>query len=155
MFWNKYPYTDYSQINLDAFARRLAELFRMLDRSGGFLPKFTKADNGKVLTVKNGAAGWETPQGTILVINVNNGTMDKTAQEIITAFESGISCMVIKSTEDEYGTDYIYSYITTYEMYDDNELGKAYAFPVIFVRGEVTWDNYSASNLSDYPVLDT
>ena len=155
MFWNKYPYTDFSQINLDWLVRRLAEFMRVFDRSGGLLPKFTKSDNGKVLTVKNGAAGWETPQETILVINVNNGTMDKTAQEIITAFENGISCMVKKSTEDEYGTDYIYSYITTYELYDDNELGKAYAFPVIFVHGEVTWDNYSASALSDYPVLDT
>lgn len=154
MFWNKYPYTDFSQINLDWLVRRLAEFMRVFDRSGGLLPKFTKSDNGKVLTVRNGAAGWETPQETILVINVNNGTMDKTAQEIITAFESGISCMVKKSTEDEHGTDYIYSYITTYEMYDDNELGKSYAFPVIFVKAEVTWDNYSASSLSDYPVLD-
>ena len=97
MFWNKYPYTDFSQINLDWLVRRLAEFMRVFDRSGGLLPKFTKSDNGKVLTIKNGAAGWETPQETILVINVNNGTMDKTTQEIITAFESGIICVVKKS----------------------------------------------------------
>lgn len=117
MFWNKYPYTDFSQINLDAFVRMLAKLVRALDRSGGFLPKFTKSDNGKVLTVRNGAAGWEMPEGgagsEAFVINIMKETgaegdtfdlqLDKTYAEIKAAVEAYRPILIYKDETAIYG----------------------------------------------------
>lgn len=117
MFWNKYPYTDFSQINLDAFVRMLAKLVRALDRSGGFLPKFTKSDNGKVLTVRNGAAGWETPEGgagsDVFVINIMKETgaegdtfdlqLDKTFAEIKAAVAAYRPILIYKDDAAIYG----------------------------------------------------
>lgn len=61
MFWNnKYPYTDFSQINLDMFVRMLASLFEAKKNSGGFIPAIKASDENKVLTVKNGIAVWES-----------------------------------------------------------------------------------------------
>ena len=117
MFWNKYPYTDFSQINLDWLVRRLAKLVQGFDRSGGLLPKFTKADNGKVLTVKNGAAGWETPEGgagsEAFVINIMKETgaegdtfdlqLDKTFAEIKAAVEAYRPILIYKDEAAIYG----------------------------------------------------
>ena len=117
MFWNKYPYTDFSQINLDWLVRRLAEFMRVFDRSGGLLPKFTKSDNGKVLTVRNGAAGWETPEGgagsDVFVINIMKETgaegdtfdlqLDKTFAEIKAAVEAYRPILIYKDETAIYG----------------------------------------------------
>ena len=117
MFLNKYPYTDFSQINLDWLVRRLAEFMRVFDRSGGLLPKFMKSDNGKVLTVKNGAAGWETPEGgagsEAFVINIMKEPgaegdtfdlqLDKTFAEIKAAVEAYRPILIYKDETAIYG----------------------------------------------------
>lgn len=117
MFWNKYPYTDFSQINLDWLVRRLAEFMRVFDRSGGLLPKFTKSDNGKVLTVRNGDAGWEMPEGgavsDVFVINIMKETgaegdtfdlqLDKTYAEIKAAVEAYKPILIYKDEAAIYG----------------------------------------------------
>lgn len=84
---------------------------------GSGLPAVTAADNGDVLTVVNGAWDKATPSGGgVLVVNVNNGALDKTWQEIHDAgfavtFGDGISggymiCVAIYAEEGEYGVSF-------------------------------------------------
>lgn len=84
---------------------------------GSDLPAVTAADNGDVLTVVNGAWGKAAPSGGgVLVVNVNNGALDKTWQEIhdsgfAVTFGDGINsnymiCVSIYAEEGEYGVSF-------------------------------------------------
>ena len=121
MFWNKYPYTDFSQINLDWLFRKIAGMIRERDGSGGFLPKYKRSDEGKTLTIVNGAPAWGESSGgsggafvvTMAKVPIGDSpdyfdlVFDKTWNEVLEAVQEG-NAVVIQLDE----TDGAYTYIT-------------------------------------------
>lgn len=72
------------------------------------LPAYTSSDNGKVLKVNSGGTGveWGAASGGgafVINVSVDNSvyTMDKTAQEILSAFNAG-SYILIKYPDEEF-----------------------------------------------------
>lgn len=66
MFWNKYPYTDYSQINLDwlikqfhAIDEKINSMNKKISDING-LPPISAEDDGKFLSADSGEAVWKT-----------------------------------------------------------------------------------------------
>lgn len=104
---------------------------------GSGLPAVTAADNGDVLTVVNGA--WDKAAssggGGVLVVNVTDGTCDKTWQEIHDAFAS---------------TGAVFSLDDT--LTACTEVGFSSRAQKYYV--EVAGNDYFATTASDYPVLD-
>lgn len=81
---------------------------------GSSLPSVTASDNGDVLTVVNGAWAKATPSsgGGVLVVNITNGTSNKTWQEIWDAYASGSGCKFVENFGEYTNAEW---YLTTVE----------------------------------------
>lgn len=103
MFWNKYPYTDYSQINLDwlikqfhAIAEKINSMNKKISDIKG-LPPISAEDDGKFLSADSGEAVWKTLQvsGGALCVTFSREsdndpiTANKTYAEITNAYFAG------------------------------------------------------------------
>ena len=119
MFWNKYPYTDFSQINLDWLIRHIGGILKAWKESGGFLPKIRAGGENKVLSVKDGRPVWGTaPAGSAEVVNVTKVDpsdeyspfmLDRTWNEIKTFVDNGIPVIIHEDFSSGIGSDYYIS----------------------------------------------
>ena len=138
------------QANIDEnFDRTLA----IVDAGGG-LPEIAAGDAGKVLTVNEDADGVEWASGggggaSVLVVNIteNEGiySCDKTASEMLTAYESGV--VLIRSQTG----DTARKYRTVIEAGDFGEDGFAFS---VYNAWDGAVETYSCANGTDYPVLE-
>lgn len=96
------PSTDFSRMNRE-WVKAVAE---GSGGGGGGIPEIEESDEGKVLTVDNGEAVWDSlPESPITYVTINwvedTGTMSMTWQEIYNAFSDGkIVCVL---DVNEYG----------------------------------------------------
>ena len=104
MFWNKYPYTDYSQINLDWLIRQFHAIVKKINsmntKISGIkgLPAISAEDDGKFLSAESCEAVWKTLQvsGGALCVTFSREsdddpiTADKTYAEITNAYFAGM-----------------------------------------------------------------
>lgn len=129
MFWNKYPYTDFSQINLDEFARRLAEFERRLEAS-------LKASDAGVFTVEASIQG--TYQDMVL---------NKTWKEIMDAVKAGKYVQLQDNTASG-GTDdyYTFGFIAAVGHSSHYDV-------VVYLTGEGGWSSYTlyTTSANGYP----
>jgi len=123
---------------------------------GGGLPEITEADEGKFLGVVSGEAAWANPGGgSVLLITDNDGTLNKTAQEIADAFTSGSLCLLVNQTADDGYIDIIHSLMVMYGQSLSESEGNYYGFT--FVKTElddIVTLRFSCTDLSDYPEKD-
>lgn len=103
MFWNKYPYTDFSQTNLDwlmgqfhAISKKINSMNKKISDIKG-LPPISAEDDGKFISADSGEAVWKTLQvsGGALCVTFSREsdddpiTADKTYAEITNAYFAG------------------------------------------------------------------
>ena len=108
----------------------------ILNNSNSGLPSVSNVDDGKVLTVVDGAwAPAAASGGGVLVVHVEDGVLDKTFQEIVAA-----DLAVLKADVDDYGsTTLFYSW----------EISESY-YTVRATSGV----HYTADSANGYPVYD-
>lgn len=155
MFWNKYPYTDYSQINLDWLIRHIGGILKELADSAGFLPKIKASDEGKFLSVDNGKPVWNSVAGgSAFVVSVKNLNaqylvLDKTWSEIKNAADNNIPIIINDSERAGEGNYKGYGILSLI-----NEISDEGPFNVvIFLNSEgsyAEWD-FSTDNINGYP----
>lgn len=161
MFWNKYPYTDYSQINLDWLLRHIGGILRELAESAGFVPKITSSDHGKVLTAQNGKPVWTSGSaGGAFIVKVllsdpsdefSPLVLDKTWKEIKTATQN--NAIVIDDSARNGGSNSFSSYGFLYSIasYPDEEHGYTVG---LYLISEDAFELviFSTNNENGYPV---
>ena len=163
MFWNKYPYTDFSQINLDWLIKHIGGVLKELADSAGFLPKIRAGDENKVLFVKNGRPVWAESAGTGSALSVavkmidesdpfSALVLDKTWKEIKTAIDNNIPIII----DDSYragNQNYYYrcfGILTTVSEYPDNE--QPYQLSILLnAEGSFNEWYFAAYNIDGYP----
>lgn len=148
------PATDFSRMNREYIKKVVEEAGG--GSGGGGLPEITADDEGKVLTVESGAAAWATAGGGgggVLIITDTEGTLNKTAQEISTAFLAGVQCLIRSTVTDEYGEFVEHNIMFSYEDVNDVEFGQSYYFRFFqgVDGGQTVINEYVASTLDSYP----
>lgn len=156
MFWNKYPYTDFSQINLDWLMRRIMELIEKAGRVktvAGIAPD----QNGNVPADRLKAALDVQPGGDsgVFVVTVDyteiSGTgypiMDKTWAEIHAAVLAG---KVINILWEQNGDD---DWISVLPLMDIAAGSEFYTVTVLRPAEDnaVETETYYAETAADYP----
>ena len=81
--------------------------------------------------------------GGVLLVTDTDGTLDKTAAEILTAFET--NTVVIKAAGEDDGTPYIDAGV----IVDAHVFGNDYSFGILMGN----YSTYTASSGTDYPTL--
>lgn len=122
---------------------------------GGGLPAIAEGDEGKVLTVDDGAAVWaEGGGGGVFVANwdTNTGALDKTAGELIEAHESGKHLVVAPTLgEGMEGFAHIDVFETQHTTYmSGDEVIDYYGF-AIYNSNIKDVVRFEASSADDYP----
>lgn len=144
------PATDFSRMNRE-YIKAVADG----GSGGGGLPEITEADEGKFLGVVSGEAAWATAGGGggVLIITNTEGTLNKTAQEISSAFLAGVQCLVRSTIIDEYGEFVEHNIMFSYEDVNDVEFGQSYHFRFFtgIDSGQPVITEYIASSMDSYP----
>lgn len=123
--------------------------FTNAGQTGSSLPSVTDEDDGKVLTVVDGA--WQPASGGsgggVLVVTDTDGTLDKTWQEIVDA-DFAVVRLEINDEEDPPPSGFV-SPVIYHEI--DTKMGD-YSIGVLFLEDSSLFvQNYVASSASGYP----
>lgn len=151
MFWNKYPYTDFSQINLDWLVGKLRELLEKYGRVktvAGVVPDAA----GDVPAAQLKAALGASDAGVFTVSASIQGTyqdmvLDKTWKEIMDAVTAGKYVQLQDNTSSG-GTDdyYTFGFIAA--------VGHSTHYDVVvYLTGEGGWTSYTlyTTSADGYP----
>lgn len=151
MFFNKYPYTDFSQINLDWLMRRIMELIEKAGKVktvAGIAPD----QSGDIPVGQLKAALGATDAGVFTITASIQGTyqdlvLDKTWKEIMDAVTAGKYVQLQDNTSGG-GTDdyYTFGFIAA--------VGHSTHYDVVvYLTGEGGWTSYTlyASSANGYP----
>ena len=151
MFWNKYPYTDFSQINLDWLVgkiRELLEKYGKVKTVAGISPD----QSGNIPAGQLKAALGTSDAGVFTVSASIQGTyqdmvLDKTWQEIMDAVKAGKYVQLQDNTSSG-GTDdyYTFGFIAA--------VGHSTHYDVVvYLTGEGGWSSYTlySTSANGYP----
>lgn len=151
MFWNKYPYTDFSQINLDWLVGKLRELLEKYGKVktvAGVQPNAA----GDIPAAQLKAALGASDAGVFTIEASIQGTyqdlvLNKTWQEIMDAVKAGKYVQLQDNTASG-GTDdyYTFGFIAAVGHSGHYDV-------VIYLTGEGGWSSYTlyASSANGYP----
>lgn len=155
MFWNKYPYTDFSQINLDWLVRQIMELIEKAGRVktvAGIAPD----QNGNIPADRLKAALDVQPGGDgVFTVNVGYTEisdeqypiMDKTWSEVRAAVLAG---KIVNILWEQNGSD---DWISVLPLVDIAAGGDSYTVTVIrpAESNTVETEVYYAASSNEYP----
>ena len=115
----------------------------VLENNNSSLPSITADDNGKVLTVVNGAWDKAQPSGSFIINATNDGetgahVLDKTWNEINTVFGNGVICIILEQRTDGFIQEFVAQTMTIEEE-------------EIFTIATFSGTNYSTNSAEGYP----
>lgn len=152
MFFNKYPYTDFSQINLDWLIRQIMEISQKKAGTVSSVAGIGPDNSGNVPADQLKAALGASDAGVFTVEASIQGTyqdlvLNKTWKEIMDAVKAGKYVQLQDNTASG-GTDdyYTFGFIAAVGHSSHYDV-------VIYLTGEGGWSSYTlyASSANGYP----